>query len=67
VVGTDPEGEPAAFAGSATPVGAAARACVRTAVVGGLQSRYAETAVPESVAAAEHGVVTDERARAFEP
>lgn len=67
VVGTAREGEPAPFAGSATPVGAAARACVRTAVVGGLRSRYAETPIPESVAAADHGVVTDERARVFEP
>jgi adenosylcobinamide hydrolase len=67
VVGTDPSGEPARFSGSATPVGAAARACVRDAVAASFRSRYAEATVPSAVAAAEHGVVTDERAEVFEP
>jgi len=63
----DPAGEPAAFSGSATAVGAAARACVRAAVGASLRSRYAETDPPASVADAEHGVVTDDRATVFEP
>lgn len=59
VVACDPDGEPAAFAGSATPVGDAARACVRDAVRASLASRYPDGKYPASVAAAEHGVVTD--------
>jgi adenosylcobinamide hydrolase len=42
VVGCDPAGERAAFAGSATEVGAAARACVREALGASLDSRYAD-------------------------
>jgi adenosylcobinamide hydrolase len=67
VVGTDPHGEPAAFSGSATQVGDAARACVREAVTASFESRYADREVPASVADAEHGVVTDRRAEVFEP
>jgi adenosylcobinamide hydrolase len=67
VVGSDEIGEPATFAGSATPVGAAARACVREAVRASFRSRYAEREVPRSVADAEHGVVTDRRAEVFTP
>lgn len=67
VVATDGDGEPARFSGSATAVGAAARACVREAVTASLRSRYADGEIPGSVADAEHGVVTDERATVFEP
>ncbi|SHG38509.1 adenosylcobinamide amidohydrolase [Halobaculum gomorrense] len=61
VVGSARDGEPATFSGSATPVGSAARACVRDAVRASLDSRYAagDASVPASVADAEHGVVTD--------
>jgi adenosylcobinamide hydrolase len=65
VVGCDPAGDPVCFSGSATRVGAAARACVRDAVCASLDSRYGpgtDATVPDDVAAAEHGVVTDERA-----
>jgi len=65
VVGSDPDGEPAPFAGSATEVGGAARACVREAVLAGLAARYGDDG-PPSVEAAEYGVVTDERATVFE-
>jgi adenosylcobinamide hydrolase len=67
VVGSTETGEPATFSGSATPVGAAARACVREAVRASFRSRYAERAVPRSVEDAEHGVVTDQRAEVFTP
>jgi adenosylcobinamide hydrolase len=67
VVGDDPAGEPAAFSGSATAVGAAARACVRDAVRASLRSRYPDGDVPGPAADAEHGVVTDERAEVFDP
>jgi adenosylcobinamide hydrolase len=66
IVGSARDGESAAFAGSATEVGGAARACVREAVRASFASRYAATAVPDSVADADHGVVTDERATTFE-
>ena len=67
IVGTDPTGESAAFAGSATPVGAAARAAVREAFHAGLATRYASASVPETIADAEYGVKTDRRASAFDP
>jgi len=69
IAACDPAGEPAAFSGSATEVGACARACVREAVAASLDSRYAEgdAALPESVADADHGVVTDRRAELFTP
>ena len=57
VVGTDPSAERAEFAGSATDVGAATRACVRDAVVASLRSRYNDG--PPAPADAEYGVVTD--------
>lgn len=59
VVGCNPGGDPARFSGSATPVGAATRACVRDAVRASLASRYADTGRPASVADSEYGVVTD--------
>lgn len=55
-----------AFAGSATAIGAAARACVREGVQASIASRYAETPLPESVADAQHGVTTTQRAEVFE-
>jgi adenosylcobinamide hydrolase len=70
VTGCDPAGEEVAFSGSATEVGACARACVREAVRSSLESRYGDgtdATVPDSVADAEHGVVTDRRANVFEP
>jgi len=51
----------AAFSGSATPVGAAARVCVRDAVRASLRSRYPDGDLPGPAADAEHGVVADER------
>jgi adenosylcobinamide hydrolase len=66
IVGTHTAGEPAAFAGSATEVGAAARACTREAIRASLRSRYAEREILESVGDAEYGVVTDRRAAVFE-
>jgi adenosylcobinamide hydrolase len=64
VAACDPAGEQADFSGSATEVGAAVRACVRDALVASLESRYAASAdeIPDSVADAEYGVVTDARA-----
>lgn len=68
VVGCDPDGEQAEYSGSATPVGAAARACVREAVRASLQSRYGSgPELPDSVEDARHGVVTADRAEVFEP
>lgn len=67
VAGCDPAGEAAPFAGSATPVGAAARACVREAVTASLRSRYAERELPESVQDAAYGVRTDRTAEVFTP
>jgi len=66
-VGDDPDGEPAAFSGSATPVGAAARVCVRDAVRASLRSRYPDGDLPGPAGDAEHGVVADERAEVFDP
>ena len=63
LVGCDPEGEAATFSGSATEVGSAARACVRDALLAALESRYRDAVPPASVDDAEHGVVTDRRAR----
>jgi adenosylcobinamide hydrolase len=53
-VGCDPAGDPAPFAGSATPVGRAARACVRRALDAAVEARGS---VPETVAGAEYGAV----------
>lgn len=67
VVACDPAGEPQAFSGSATRVGAAARACVREAVLAGLDARYdGDESPPASVADAEYGVSTEVRADVFE-
>jgi adenosylcobinamide hydrolase len=57
VAACDPAGDPARFSGSATPVGGAARACVRDAVTASLHSRH-----PDGEYEREWGVVTDERA-----
>ncbi|WP_380681703.1 adenosylcobinamide amidohydrolase [Salinigranum sp. GCM10025319] len=60
VAACDPGGSRARFSGSATPVGRAARACVRDALLASLRSRYPdEMPTPET---AEYGVVTDARA-----
>ncbi|PSP75221.1 adenosylcobinamide amidohydrolase [Halobacteriales archaeon QS_3_64_16] len=67
VVGCDPAGERAGFAGSATPIGTAARACVRDAVRGSLRSRYPNGEVPRSVETAEYGVRTTRSTQPFHP
>lgn len=70
VVGHDPTGDPVAFSGSATRVGAATRACVREAVTAALDARYGprtDESVPESVNDAQYGTSTDVRAAVFEP
>lgn len=59
VVGADPNGDRAHFAGSATEVGAATRVCVRAAVEASLAARYADESPPSSVEAADHGIRTD--------
>jgi adenosylcobinamide hydrolase len=56
-VGCDPAGESSAFAGSATPVGRAARVCVRAAVRDAIDARGD---VPASVGDAEHGTSADD-------
>ena len=63
----DGESDTARFSGTGTPVGAAARACVRDAVRASLDSRYADRSIPESVSDAEHGVAPPARAEVFEP
>jgi len=67
VAATDPAGERAAFSGSATRVGAAARACVRDAVRASYASRYGDDDPPESVDDARHGVRTDVESDVFVP
>jgi adenosylcobinamide hydrolase len=67
VAACDPAGARAAFSGSATRVGAAARACVREAVTASLHARYDEDDPPESVDGARHGVSTDVEASVFDP
>ncbi|WP_254536944.1 adenosylcobinamide amidohydrolase [Halomarina litorea] len=66
VVGCERTGPPEAFAGSATEVGACARACVREAVGASLDARYPEGQWPEGVEDAEYGVATTRRASLFE-
>lgn len=61
VAASDPDGPTERFSGSATPVGRAARACVRDALLASLGSRYAEESIP-TVEEAPYGVVTDVRA-----
>lgn len=59
VAACDPAGDPAAFSGSATAVGGAARACVRDAVAASLASRHPDG---DYGVDGEAGVATDERA-----
>ncbi|WP_255196563.1 adenosylcobinamide amidohydrolase [Halorarius litoreus] len=66
VVASDPDGPATEFSGSATRVGAAARACVREAVQAGLGARYEHDEPPASVADAKYGVTTEVRADVFE-
>lgn len=65
LVGTDPGAERAEFAGSATEVGSAARACVRDAVVASLRSRYDDG--PPAPDEAAYGVVTDRQSDISRP
>lgn len=67
VVADDEAGPDVTFTGSGTPVGDAARACVREAVQASFRSRYADRDPPESVAEAEYGTRTDRRATVFVP
>jgi len=67
VVGCPRAGPPAAFAGSATEVGACARACVREAVRAALDARYPDGDRPRGMDEARYGVRTDRRAEVFEP
>lgn len=73
VVGTRPNGTETTFSGSATPVGAATRACVRDAVRASLESRYtdpdedANRGLPESIADAKYGTSTTRKAEVFAP
>lgn len=67
VVGCDPKGPCVDFAGSATPVGSAVRACVRDAVRASLRSRYPDGTFPATVADAEYGVRTTRSADPFDP
>lgn len=67
VVGSTSTGDETAFSGSATDIGASTRACVRDAVRASLTSRYANRELPESVADAKYGTVTDRRAEVFTP
>jgi adenosylcobinamide hydrolase len=66
IVGCVPDAERAPFAGSATEVGAAARACVRDAVRASLAARYDGADVP-TVEGAAHGVVTDRQTDVDKP
>lgn len=66
-VGCVPDGRPTEFAGSATAVGAATRACVRDAIAASLDSRYPDGEWPTGVTAADHGVVTDPPTEGFRP
>ena len=63
VAACDPAGDPARFSGSVTPVGRAARACVRDALSASLDARYADGGAASAAADAEYGVVTDRRAK----
>ncbi|MFB6161925.1 MAG: adenosylcobinamide amidohydrolase [Halococcoides sp.] len=64
-VGCRPSGPTASFGGAATPVGDAARACVRDAVRAALAA--GDDDPPDSVAAAEAGIRSERRAAVFEP
>lgn len=61
---SNPTDEKRHFAGSATSVGSAARACVRESVCASLASRYPE--MPPSAEEAEYGVTTTQRATVFD-
>lgn len=65
IVASDPTGEPAEFTGSATPIGNAARACVRDATRASIRSRYSDGELPSSVEDAAYGVSTTRRADVF--
>ncbi|MFH5801855.1 adenosylcobinamide amidohydrolase [Haladaptatus sp. CMAA 1911] len=65
IAACDPNGEEETFAGSGTPIGAAARACVRDAVQASLRSRYANREVPSSVKDADYGVTTEVQSETF--
>lgn len=67
VVGSDPNGDQAPFAGSGTELGQCARACVRDAVEASLESRYRDSTPPGSVEGAEYGTVTTRRAAVTDP
>ncbi|MFC7073943.1 adenosylcobinamide amidohydrolase [Halovenus rubra] len=58
IVGCDPNGQPAQYSGTATPVGAAARACTRDALLASLGSRYPNSEYPATLEDAEYGVQT---------
>lgn len=68
VVGHDPDGPATTFSGSATPVGAATRACVREAVRASLDSWVTDSGtIPDTVDSASYGMSTDVRADVFRP
>lgn len=67
IVGANPTAEPATFTGSATPIGARARACVRDAVTSSLTARYPDGDWPESIVAADHGIRTTRQTTVFDP
>jgi adenosylcobinamide hydrolase len=62
VTACDPAGESETFSGSATPVGYAARVCVRDALLASLDSRYQTEQIPRDVESAQYGLVADDRA-----
>jgi adenosylcobinamide hydrolase len=65
LVGCVPGARPAEFAGSATDVGAATRACVRDTVRASLAARYDDE--PPTVEEAPYGVVTDRQTDVDKP
>ncbi|MFC6862074.1 adenosylcobinamide amidohydrolase [Halomicroarcula sp. GCM10025817] len=65
LVGCVPDASVAEFAGSATEVGTATRACVRDAVRVSLAARYDDG--PPAPAEAPYGVVTDRQTDVFQP
>ncbi|ERH07696.1 MAG: hypothetical protein J07HN4v3_00058 [Halonotius sp. J07HN4] len=67
IVGSDPDGKPAQFAGSATSVGQAARACVRDGLTAAIAARYPDGEYPGSVADADHGSTTTATATVSTP
>jgi adenosylcobinamide hydrolase len=66
VVGCPDGADGAAFAGSATEIGDAARLCVRDAIVVALDARYGDEPPPDA-RDAPHGIVTSGSTNAFEP